>query len=228
MTDRLLRDRSFILIDFDGPICSVFAGYPAEVVAQELIELVHDLSSGTDLSGLTDPHDVLRGASASTPSLLADVEQALQRSELAAVATATPTPGAVDVLHACRRTGRPVAIVSNNCTAAIAAYLNRFELVQFVDHIEGRYPLDVALMKPSPYLLHSAMNTLGAAAEKTAFIGDTQTDIEAAKSARVLSVGYANKPGKRERLAAGGASVVVESMAALVTPFSTPARHRAS
>jgi len=49
----------------------------------------------------------------------------------------------------------------------------------------------------------------------TALVGDSFTDIEAAHSAGVASIGYANKPGKRDRMTDLRAGVVIESMADL-------------
>ncbi|AWK08358.1 hypothetical protein SSP531S_51950 [Streptomyces spongiicola] len=42
------------------------------------------------------------------------------------------------------------------------------------------------------------------------------TDIEAARAAGTMSIGYANKPGKAERLGQAGATVVIEDMAQLI------------
>ena len=44
------------------------------------------------------------------------------------------------------------------------------------------------------------------------FVGDSVSDVEAASAA---CVGYANKPGKYERLAAAGASLVVDDIRGL-------------
>jgi beta-phosphoglucomutase-like phosphatase (HAD superfamily) len=46
-------------------------------------------------------------------------------------------------------------------------------------------------------------------------VGDSFTDIEAAHSAGVASIGYANKPGKRERMAELRAGAVITSVADL-------------
>ena len=51
-----------ILLDFDGPVCTVFAGYPADVVASELrgILLNSDVQLPTAVAEETDPLQVLR------------------------------------------------------------------------------------------------------------------------------------------------------------------------
>lgn len=53
------------------------------------------------------------------------------------------------------------------------------------------------------------------------FIGDAVRDVEAAHAAGVLAVGYANKPGKMEALAAAGAVSVVTTMKALTQAWSS-------
>ena len=58
-----------------------------------------------------------------SPELAAKVEAELADQEVAAVATARPTPYVHDVLAACRESGRTVAVVSNNSERAVLLYL---------------------------------------------------------------------------------------------------------
>jgi phosphoglycolate phosphatase-like HAD superfamily hydrolase len=60
-----------------------------------------------------------------------------------------------------------------------------------------------------------AVRCLDAALAATAIVGDSFTDIEAAHRAGVASVGYANKPGKREGMTELDAGAVITSMADL-------------
>jgi phosphoglycolate phosphatase-like HAD superfamily hydrolase len=48
------------------------------------------------------------------------------------------------------------------------------------------------------------------------FIGDSVTDIEAGQAAGTHTIGYANKPGKHQRLTAAGADAVIDTMQSLV------------
>jgi hypothetical protein len=45
------------------------------------------------------------------------------------------------------------------------------------------------------------------------------TDVQGARLASVQSVGYANKPGKRERLSEAGAGAIINSLADLALKF---------
>jgi hypothetical protein len=51
-----------LLLDFDGPICSIFAGYPAPRVAAELVALldVEGVAVPPEVRGEGDPLAVLR------------------------------------------------------------------------------------------------------------------------------------------------------------------------
>ena len=203
-----------VLFDFDGPVCSVFDGYPAQYVTAELRELAdaipHDLDQA--LRKATGPHDLLLAA-ADDPQLAARLERALQDAELKAVESALPTPGAADSLSACQRSGKLVAIVSNNYAAAVVRYLARTGLADRVAHVEGRDPSDPTLMKPSPHLIENATRALGVRTAACVFIGDQTSDIAAGRTAGARTIGYANKPGKADALALAGADLVVGAMA---------------
>lgn len=210
----VLRHARIVLLDFDGPVCSIFAGLPAPQVAADLAQVLrtHGIAVPVDVVGRGDPLDVLRCAG---PNSTADAEEALRRAELLAADSAQPTPGASDFLAACEATGRPVAVVSNNSGPAVARYLDRLGLAPLVTHIEARDPADPALMKPHPALVTRALNALRAEPAAAVLIGDSTTDVAAAQTAHVHVLGYANKPGKDRALADAGADAITDSMAQL-------------
>jgi hypothetical protein len=59
----VLRRTRFMLLDFDGPVYSIFAGLPAKRVAAELLTILttygQPISAGVDQA---DPLDVIRHA----------------------------------------------------------------------------------------------------------------------------------------------------------------------
>ena len=120
--------------------------------------------------------------------------------ELAAVATAAPTPYVHDVVTACQNSGRSVSVVSNNSARAVHAYLARHGLDDRISLVVARTSHDPALLKPSPHLITQAVEALDAEPGECTLVGDSVTDVQAARLASVHSIGYANKPGKRERL----------------------------
>lgn len=207
----IMRRSSVILLDFDGPVCSVFAGYPAAQIADELRALVMDQlgSLPAVLDGLSSPHELLTASARISLDLAAHLEEALQIAEVEAVESAILTPGVDEFLSACQETGRQLAIVSNNVGASVRAYLDRSGLAAFVQHIEGRDPSDPALMKPNPYLIQRAAHALAVSTQRCSLIGDQTTDIRAAQASGAASIGYANKPGKSGDLTAAGADIVI-------------------
>jgi phosphoglycolate phosphatase len=102
---------------------------------------------------------------------------------------------------------------------AVRSYLALHGLDHDVRIIAARRSPDPALLKPSPYLVQQAITELGAPLAQCVLVGDSTTDPQAAALAGIDSIGYANKPGKLETLAAAGATTVVTSLADLVPPL---------
>jgi phosphoglycolate phosphatase len=72
--------------------------------------------------------------------------------------------------------------------------------------------MDPLLLKPDIHLVDQALAVLDAPPSTAVFVGDTTDDMEAGRAAGVRTIGYANKPGKRERLGDAGADALVEAM----------------
>ncbi|WP_216211804.1 HAD family hydrolase [Amycolatopsis aidingensis] len=214
---RLDRAR-VLLLDFDGPICAVFSGVPAEVVADQLRAVLAD-GGYTDLPNhvttATDPFDVLRHAATLGTDEARYVEAAFTAHEIDAITTAAPTPGAEQLMRHWHDSGRPLAIVSNNSEAAVSAYLDLHGLRPAVDYIAARTSSDPTLLKPSTHLVDRAITALSATPADCALLGDSVTDIQAAHAAGVAAIGYANKPGKHAKLTEAGADAVTETLSDL-------------
>ncbi|MEU7051493.1 HAD family hydrolase [Streptomyces eurythermus] len=202
-----------VLLDFDGPVCSVFAGFPAPDVA---LELLRQMPVRTDAwTGESDPLALLRRIGDERPDLAAAADDRLSALEVEAVLRARPTVGGAAFMESCKTSGRRVWMVSNNATAAITRYLSDQGLDEYVSGSFGRVHGHPASMKPSPRLLADAMRAADAKPEECIFIGDAVRDVEAAHAARMSTIGFANKPGKAESLTAAGAIAVVTSMETL-------------
>ncbi|MEU6858551.1 HAD-IA family hydrolase [Glycomyces sp. NPDC046736] len=159
----------------------------------------------------TDPMEVLRVAAGSLPGDQVEaVDAQLGVAEAEAVETAEPTPGAAALIDAARAAGLMVAIVSNNSAGPIAKYLKLHGLDGAISATVGRPFGRPERMKPDPHLLHAALQSLGIEPSQACFVGDSVTDIEAGRAAEVMTIGYANKPGKAERLQDAGADLVVD------------------
>jgi HAD superfamily hydrolase (TIGR01509 family) len=200
-----------LLLDFDGPVCSLFATYSAQAVAERLRQVAaaqgYNATADGPLALLREVDDV------GDPTLSRLVAQAARDAEIEAAAGATPTPGIEELLHAARASQLRIAIVSNNAEEAVTAYLKRAGLNEHVDLVVGRYEnMPAQLLKPDPHLLNRAFERLDRTPGVAVFIGDSTTDVEAGHVAGIPTVGYANKPGKRERLTSSGAVAVVAAM----------------
>lgn len=213
----LIEQASAILLDFDGPVCSVFAGLPANRVADTMRAQLGalDPTFGLDVPA-DDPLDVLRTARDHSSAAGALAEELLRAAELDAVALAEPTDGAREFLESLRERGTPVAIVSNNGEQAIRAYLARQGLAEFVAAVSARDPSDARLMKPNPAALCIAISRLHCDPATTVMVGDSESDIVAAQASEVRVVAYANKSHKVSAFEAARADAVVASMRELV------------
>ena len=207
---RLLARCPHVLLDFDGPVCSVFGGTSDRAVADQLRASLPELPA--DVASSSDPFDVLSHAAMLGPAVLARVADEFERLEVDAVTTATPTPGAAETIVALRRAGHTITIVSNNSAAAVAAYLDHQGLADLVDGISARTDAAPDLLKPNPHLLLDAMAALDAAPKHCVLIGDSTTDLVAAHAAGTAVIGYANKPGKQDQFDALHPNAVVDNM----------------
>jgi phosphoglycolate phosphatase len=140
-----------ILLDFDGPVCNLFRGQlTGAVVVERLAALVVDsgLCARERIPATEDSLQLLKLAHQIDPALASRVEAALTQAETEAAQDAPPTPHATEFIRAAIRSGRTLAIVSNNSTDAIRTFLDAHALV--VDAIVGRADPDPAHLKPSP------------------------------------------------------------------------------
>ncbi|MEY9841864.1 HAD family hydrolase [Streptacidiphilus sp. EB103A] len=212
---RMLSAASVVLLDFDGPICSVFASLTAVGVAEDLRGRLARAGADLppDLAGMDDPHLLLRrlpgallsrGASDGEIRLLTrQFHDWLSGAERMAVKSARATPGASEAISGLIALGKTVRIVSNNAAAAIVDYLCRDGVkvgaIQ-AEQVFGR-PDDPHLMKPNPHLLLEALKSLGPLGDAghCVFIGDAPSDVSAAAEAGVKFIGFTGGAEARQK-----------------------------
>ncbi|MFJ3707292.1 HAD family hydrolase [Streptomyces sp. NPDC090053] len=225
-TDNLsvtLADTAAVLFDFDGPICDVFAGRPADQVARNLAALAarREPALGGKLSSTDDPLEVLRLTHQADTGIGLQVERALTAVEVEAVGVAgDPTPGAAAALEAVWATGRKIVVVSNNSAECVRAFLFRHGLTGHVLEVVGRPEGHPELMKPNPHSLIAAAELLGVDITRCTLIGDSLTDIQAAHAVGSTAIGYVNKEHKRRVFAQAGADAITESMQTIADAIS--------
>jgi HAD superfamily hydrolase (TIGR01549 family) len=213
---RLLSNVRLLMLDFDGPVCRIFAGYPAPVIADELRRLVarRGLPLSDQLLNTRDPLHVLRLVGATgNDALTAEVATALRDAELKATETAKPTAGVLDLVAAATTTGRALAIVSNNSREAVTAYLHRHGLESSFVTISGRSLHEPPqLMKPNPHLVLKALGETNTYPNEAILIGDSVSDVVAAKSAAVAAIGFRPDRTDLSDLVDAGADATIESL----------------
>ncbi|MFF0216140.1 HAD family hydrolase [Streptomyces vinaceus] len=205
-------------------ICDVFRGLPAPEVARILAEIVASrapaLASRTRATD--DPMEIHRLSQEGGAALLAEVEAALTAAEIAAVKVAgSPVTGAVQALVAAKESNRGVAVMSNNSGECVREYLAIHGIGEMIHAVIGRPALQSDLMKPDPHPLLAAAKALDANPAALVLIGDSTTDVEAARAAGVRSIGFASKPRKWSTLAEAGADVVVVAMDAVADALAS-------
>lgn len=212
----LLAETSAVLLDFDGPICGIFADGRNRRIADHLrAELPprHDLPP--EVADTPDPLQVLRYAATLHEHDLTHIEQVLIADERDAARQVEPTPHAHDAIRAAVDSGRPVVVVSNNSHQAIHDYLGRHDLSDQVLAVIGRPFARPDLMKPHPYSIERALVHVELPAARCVLIGDSVTDIEAAHTAGTRSIAYAKAPDRVPRLLDANPDAITESMEAL-------------
>lgn len=216
-----------VLFDFDGPICSVFAGEPAPGVARDLRDRLAEWDVAVQLNGelAEDPLEVLRAAVRFGDKVTRTADDLLTGAEISAARSAEPTPGGVESLRACRAAGLRVAVVSNNSAAAVNEYLEMHHLVDLVEVVIGREYGKPDLMKPHPKPIHDALKRLHIGPDVALLVGDSLTDVDGSRAAGIACIAYANKPGKDRLLAAADAQV--DDMHVLADHLSALARRNA-
>ncbi|MTB72403.1 HAD family hydrolase [Arsenicicoccus cauae] len=216
-----------LLIDLDGPLTKLFPD-PAHLVLAEEIAGVLATRTGCRLEAAVDHVQVLRSVRELAPELLPELERRATAAEVRAARQALPAPGAVAFLHGAHDEGYAVAVVSNNADEAVRAALQQCGVLSLVDHVAARHGADVDRLKPEPALLLDAMAVLGSATDRTAFYGDSVSDMVAASRAGVRGIGVSSDPRRRAELVAAGAVAVVPHLGDPGEHLPVPARTEAA
>ncbi|MEU6991690.1 HAD-IA family hydrolase [Streptomyces sp. NPDC046465] len=206
-----IKRARFVLFDFDGPICRLFAGLSAAQIADEQIRWLasrglHGLLT-KDVRDETDPFAVLRAVEHRRPNsdLVAELEERLTQHELSAVPSAWPTEYADVVIRTWTAVGARLAITTNNSARTVDRYLESRRLTGcFAPHVYGRTH-DLHLLKPHPSVLLRALTAMGADPSETVMVGDAPSDYLAARAAGVAFLGFARNERKAGLLREVGA-----------------------
>lgn len=210
-----------VLFDFDGPIAGLFSHHRAHEVARVLLRRIAGWGLAPALSDPDDPIQIIRDtaialAGSSAHHRIAELEELLCAQEIRAARSAVPTDHAYELVEWLMKRGTKLAVSTNNSAAAVNTYLERTGLAPFFGpHVHGRLA-DPTLMKPDPACLTAGLRSTGAAAVDSLMIGDSESDVAAARAAGVAFLGYARNDAKDRRLRQAGAQHVVRSFDRLI------------
>ena len=152
---------------------------------------VDDIAVGVDPATLTDICDRY----GIDPAAFWQVrDETASDAQIAAARKGQKTPyDDVDVLW---QLDAALGVVSSNQQATVDAVLGHFDLASQFDAVYGREPSIASLSrkKPSPYYLERALEDL--AADTAIFVGDNESDVQAADNAGIDSA-FIRRPHRR-------------------------------
>lgn len=207
-----------ILLDFDGPMTLLL---PPPANADLAVAARKSLTDAgvvlpPEITHTTDHLAVLRFAGRQPLHIARAVELVCIAAEIHAARTSRPSHGAHDAIRAFSESGRPIVVVTNNATAAVDAHLERHNLTSLISATVGRPFGQPGLMKPHPRLVDTALALLDTTGSECVLIGDSVTDVQAARHAGARCVGYAKSPARGAELLTAGADAIVDDMQALI------------
>jgi ADP-ribose pyrophosphatase YjhB (NUDIX family)/phosphoglycolate phosphatase-like HAD superfamily hydrolase len=218
---RLVQGRTHLLLDFDGPVCSLYAGNPAPEVDKQLRQRVRS-TLNYSLSG--DEHDPLRtiqDVGLHVMGIAGAAERILTKLETGAVHTAQPAPGSGDLIAAARATRRTVTIVSLHSADAVQAYVENHRLAKRVSNIIAR---DADRTLSELNLVQTALRILDADQDECVFVGNSEIDLIASHQAGVPFIGYASQPGQADQLTNAGADATTTNLTDITKALRDTAR----
>ena len=130
------------------------------------------------------------------PELMPEVKRLIQYYYEGMTVATRPFPGVVETLTSLHQGGAKLGICTNKPQAATDTLIGHFGLTSLFGVVLGGDT--VAAKKPDPLHLHEALERLGRSAERAVMVGDSATDVAAAKAAGVpvvvVSYGYSPVP----------------------------------
>jgi len=91
-----------------------------------------------------------------------------------------------------------------------------FEIFGLKDYIDEALSIDnVKRAKPSPEGINKILRSFGLKPSYTFFVGDSVTDMKAARNAKVLGIGVLSGIGTKKDLTNAGAELVIRSVSSL-------------
>jgi len=130
--------------------------------------------------------------------LMKRIDETLSQIELEALPRVKMNPEAPEVLRALRARGLKIGVATRSCRLYAERSLERVGLRRYVDALLARD--DVQHPKPDPRHLLAVIELLKVDPSEVLYIGDTTTDLEAARRAGVPFLGFLTQTEWSRRL----------------------------
>jgi len=215
--DAILLSTQHLLLSFDGAVCDLSSALQDISACDHLRNAITDrgLPLPADVTGTTDPLEVLSYATDANREMAIRLESELTQLESDAVTDAILTPHVHDVVTACQESGRSVTIISDNAIRAVKLYLNAHDLSRIGGNVVAREVADPSKVRPATRLIERASSDLKAAPSSCALVCTTVEAIEATQIDGACSIAYARTSKDHDHLASAGAGVIITSLAHL-------------
>lgn len=115
--------------------------------------------------------------------------------------------GLKEILDRLKNEGYRFAIVSNKPDFAAKTVANALYGEGYFDRVIGQK--EGSVLKPNPHEVLEVMKDLGAIAKDCVYVGDTDTDMQTGKNAKIYTIGVLWGFRGREELAKSGADAIV-------------------
>ncbi len=215
---RLIRERrvNAVIFDLDGTLVEYGIDYD-EGKRRSLRRLadVVPATVGFDLGGLVglNSRGILRMIRSELGMRYESIARRImfeeyEKVEMAAAARIDMREGVRELLEELRDRGYKILVVTNNSRRPVRILLKRYpSLEELVDVIFTRDELPE--IKPDPIGISVAASVAGTSPKRTIVVGDTPSDILAARGAGALAVGVLGGASGEKELLEAGAHVIV-------------------
>ena len=211
-----------VVFDLDGVLIDSRLDY------QRMREAIRELlrEAGVELEGFEDlkiwemlniahqRYIELGGSEADWERLMRCVDETLSRIELEALPGVKMNPEAPEVLRTLRSRGLKIGVATRSCRLYAERSLERVGLRRYIDALLARD--DVQHPKPDPRHLLAVIELLRVEPSEVLYIGDTTTDLEAARGAGVHFLGLLTSSEWSRRLLEEDCQVI-ESLGELLS-----------
>ena len=214
--DGVLSQARHLLLDFDGPVCTLYTRKPEPPAADQLRSIL--TASGAEIpaeiAGTADPLAVLAYAATLGTQLARQAEAQLTRQELAAATTARPAGYSHDLISSARESRRTVTVISTHSAHAIRAYLDLASVTDLVALVIGRrgYATDLTAEQD---IIDRALAAMSADPSACAVLTASPDLVRIATARGVATIAYAQIPGADDP-ASPHAQATVTTLADLV------------